>query len=67
MLLNCPWCKQKAVVRNSPIGFFVECSKNGHIHNLGVFGFDKSFHKTEDEAIKEWNNQIKNMKLKKGA
>lgn len=55
---NCPWCKEKAVVKNSPLGFYAECSKNGHVHNIGVFGFDKSFCKTEKEAIEVWDEQV---------
>lgn len=56
---KCPWCGCSAVVRPSALGYFVECSKNGHIHNIGCFDFEKSFRKTEQEAIKAWNDCVK--------
>lgn len=59
---QCPWCNSESVVRNSPIGFFVECGKNGHIHNVGCFKGAKSFHKTENEAVNEWNKSVKQLK-----
>lgn len=55
----CPWCNNKAIIRNSPVGFFVECEKNGHIHNIGCFEGVKSFHEIEGEAINEWDENIK--------
>lgn len=58
---KCPWCGCSAVVRPSALGYFVECSENGHIHNLGCFGYEKSFRKTEQEAIKTWNDCIKSI------
>ena len=58
---KCPWCGRSAVVRPSALGYFVECSKNGHIHNVGCFGYEKSFRKTEQEAIKTWNDCIKSI------
>lgn len=60
---NCPWCSNKAVVRNSCLGYFVECEINGHIHNIGVFENVKDFSKTKEEAIKEWDNAIDRMNL----
>lgn len=56
---KCPWCDSEAVTVNSPIGWFVECKKNGHVHNIGVFGYEHSYRKTEEEAIKEWDEQVK--------
>lgn len=58
---KCPWCGYSAVVRSSVIGYFVECSKNGHVHNVGLFGFEKSYRKTEQEAVKTWNNCVKSI------
>lgn len=40
---RCPWCNNKAVVKNSPMGYFAECEKNGHIHNIGVFENENAF------------------------
>ena len=57
----CPWCGLSAIVRPSSLGYFVECSKNGHIHNVGCFGFDKSYRKTEQEAIETWNDCAKSI------
>ena len=55
---KCPWCGCSSVVRPSAIGYFVECSKNGHVHNVGRFGFEKSYRKTDKEAINTWNNFV---------
>ena len=55
---RCPWCKNKANIKHSPLGFFAECEKNGHIHNIGVFLNAKCYSKTEQEAIDEWDKQV---------
>ena len=56
---NCPWCKNKAVIRNSPFGYFAECSKNGHIHNIGVIvPITSAFSKTEKEAEEMWDKSV---------
>lgn len=59
---KCPWCNNEAVAVNSPLGWFVECRENGHIHNIGVFGHEHSFHDTKDEAMDEWNKQVRMLK-----
>ena len=42
------------VAEDSFLGYFVECSKNGHIHNAGIY---PSAHicKTPEQAEKEWD------------
>lgn len=56
---DCPWCKRKAVVKNSPLGFYVECEKNGHVHNIGVLvPATKSYSKTEKEAETLWDKSV---------
>jgi hypothetical protein len=55
---KCPWCNNKAVVKNSCVGYFVECGINGHVHNIGVFKDARNFSKTEEEAINEWNVNV---------
>lgn len=61
---KCPWCEKKAKVKKSPLGYFVECSKNGHIHNIGVLVLgSKAFSETEEEAIKLWNQETKKIRL----
>lgn len=53
---KCPWCGNKAIVRKSPLGYYCECSVNGHVHNIGCFGIEYSvFSKTENEAKELWN------------
>ena len=56
---RCPWCNNKAVVKNIPQGYFAECEKNGHIHNIGVFENAKCFSKSEKESMSEWDKQVK--------
>ena len=55
---RCPWCGNKAKVKPSNLGYFAECSKNGHIHNIGnhVLG-SKAFSKTKKEAEELWDNE----------
>lgn len=56
---NCPWCENKAIVKNSPLGYFTECEQNGHIHNIGVLvPASKSFSKTKQEAEKLWDKEV---------
>lgn len=56
---NCPWCKNKAIVKNSPLGYYAECEQNGHIHNIGVLvSASKSFSKTKQEAEELWNKEV---------
>ena len=55
---KCPWCGCSAVVRSSVIGYFVECSKSGNVHNVGCFGFEKSYRKTDKEAVNTWNDCV---------
>lgn len=55
---KCPWCGCVAVVRSSPLGYFVECSKNGHIHNVGCFNINMPYGKTQEQAINLWNDAI---------
>lgn len=57
---KCPWCGAKSIIRSCAIGYFVECSKNGHVHNVGCFGFDKSFRKTKGQAVNIWNEYVNN-------
>ena len=59
---RCPWCKNNAHIKSSPLGYFAECEKNGHVHNIGVFPNAKCFCKTEQEAIEEWDKQASLMK-----
>lgn len=60
---RCPWCGNEARIQNSVFGYFVECNKNGHIHNIGclVTG-NTAFSKTKKEAIKLWNEETEKMK-----
>ena len=60
---RCPWCGNQAKVMNSPIGYYVECSKNGHVHNIGclVLGVT-AFSDTEREAVKLWDEETNRMK-----
>lgn len=60
----CPWCGNKAVVRNSPLGYYAECSKNGHVHNIGVLvPATSSYSKTENEAKILWNKATKEFSI----
>ena len=60
---RCPWCKSIAKITNSPLGYFAECSKNGHIHNIGVLlPVTSCFSKTKDEAEKLWDKAVENYK-----
>ena len=55
---NCPWCGNKAVVKNSPLGYFAECSVNGHVHNIGcLVNVSLAFSKTKNEAKELWNKE----------
>ena len=54
-LKPCPVCKSPASVIKTVFGWFAECSKNGHIHNVGTFG--GGFAATKEAAIEEWNRR----------
>lgn len=56
---KCPWCGNKAIVMKSPLGYYCECSVNGHVHNIGCFGIEyySVFSKTENEAKELWNKE----------
>ena len=53
----CPICNAQATVVETVLGWFAECSKNGHIHNVGTFGGELST--TKEAAIKEWNRRAR--------
>ncbi|MBQ7067149.1 MAG: hypothetical protein IJN92_10060 [Lachnospiraceae bacterium] len=62
---KCPWCKYKATVKNSPLGYYAECERNGHIHNIGVLvSASKSFKKTKQEAEELWNKEVEKYRNK---
>lgn len=52
---KCKFCGNKSHIAKSPLGYFTECSKNGHIHNIGIFDGAKCFCETKEEAEKEWD------------
>lgn len=52
---KCKFCGSESHIVKSPLGYFAECSKNGHIHNIGIFDGAKCFCETKEEAEKEWN------------
>lgn len=54
-LKQCPFCGGKAKMCNTNLGFFVECSNLGHIHNAGVLG--GTFCLTEQLAAADWNGR----------
>ena len=56
-LKSCPSCGSPASVINTVFGWFAECNKNGHIHNVKSFG--GGFAATKEAAIKEWNRCVK--------
>ena len=59
-VMRCPWCNSKAVIRSTTIGYYVECKRKGHVHNIGCFKNAKSFYKTDAEAVNEWNTNVEN-------
>lgn len=60
---RCPWCGSKAKVKNSPLGYFCECSVNGHIHNIGCLVYGSlAFSETENEAKELWDKETNKMK-----
>lgn len=52
---KCKFCGNRAHIVKSPLGYFGECCKNGHVHNIGIFNDAKRFCVTEKEAKKEWD------------
>jgi hypothetical protein len=52
---KCKFCGNKGHIVKSPLGYFGECCKNGHVHNIGIFYDAKHFCVTEKEAEKEWD------------
>ena len=57
-LKPCPMCGSPASVMKTVFGWFAECNKNGHIHNVGTFG--GTFQETKEAAIEDWNRRVKN-------
>ena len=55
-LKPCPVCKSPASVIKTVFGWFAECNRNGHIHNVGTFG--GRFAATKEAAIEEWNRRV---------
>ena len=53
-LKNCPFCHCGSHVIETPLGFGVECNKNGHLHNIGIF-------KTKEKAAIAWNFWVGNV------
>lgn len=51
----CPVCGCSANAITTVLGWFVECSKSGHIHNTGTFG--GSLAATKEAAIEDWNRR----------
>ena len=54
-LKPCPVCKSPASVIKTVFGWFAECNRNGHIHNVETFG--GGFAAKKEEAIEEWNRR----------
>jgi len=50
---SCPFCKCNGKIVKTGLGFGVECEKNGHLHNIGLF-------ETEGKAIAAWNFWVGN-------
>lgn len=56
---DCPWCKNKATIKNSPLGYYAECECNGHIHNIGVLVSPQaSFSETRKQAEALWDKEV---------
>ncbi|MCI8810371.1 MAG: hypothetical protein HFF84_09655 [Oscillibacter sp.] len=51
---DCPVCHCKSTVIKTVFGYGVECEKNGHLHNIGLF-------ETEGKAIAAWNFWVGNV------
>ena len=67
-ITDCPWCGNRAQIVSSPFGYFVECRKNGHVHNIGVLvSPEMSYQKTKESAAELWETFVKKLKdLKQG-
>lgn len=46
-------CGGVGTICKTVLGYGVECSKNGHIHNTSIF-------ETEKQAIEAWNRRADN-------
>ena len=53
-MIKCKICGAPAKMVKSNLGYFVECSKNGHIHNAGIYP-GAHICKTPEQAEKEWD------------
>ena len=53
-MLKCKICGSPAKMIKSNLGYFVECEKNGHIHNAGIYP-NAHICKMPEEAEKEWD------------
>lgn len=51
---ECPICHCKAKTIETVIGYGVECCKNGHLHNIGLFD-------SEEKAVSAWNFWVGNV------
>ena len=51
---KCPICYCEGKVIKTVFGYGVECVKNGHLHNIGIF-------ETEDKAVAAWNFWVGNV------
>lgn len=51
---KCKICGSHAQIVKTNLGYFCECSKNGHIHNAGIYP-NAHICKSSEEAEKEWN------------
>ena len=53
-MLKCKICGSPAKMVKTNLGYFVECEKNGHIHNAGIYP-NTHICKTPEQAEKEWD------------
>ena len=53
-MLKCKICGSPAKMVKTNLGYFVECEKNGNIHNAGIYP-NTHICKTPEQAEKEWD------------